>query len=272
MNPGSDAASAGTESTANPTSHDPSITNHGGSWRDSDWLALVEFLLVALIFYADHRRWIPISKTPELLLLGWLSLRLRGLRWRDVGLTRRYPRTDSQEDTTSVAPPRANNDGGCSPGGTIALGVVLGALLETFQLTVTQPILSRILGRQPDLELFRILTGNLQMMALFIALSWTLAAFGEEMFWRGYLMNRVADVFGRGRGAWAASLVIVSVVFGFAHGYQGVTGVTEEGLSGLFLGLMYLGARRNLWVPILAHGASDTIDMVLLYLGKMPGM
>jgi len=34
---------------------------HQRDWRDSRWLALVEFVLVALIFYADHRSWIPIS-------------------------------------------------------------------------------------------------------------------------------------------------------------------------------------------------------------------
>jgi len=116
------------------------------------------------------------------------------------------------------------------------------------------------------------LTGNLKMTALFIALSWTLAAFGEEMVWRGYLMSRVADVFGRGRAAWAASLVIVSTVFGLAHGYQGLTGWIEEAIAGLALGAMYLGMGRNLWVPIFAHGVADTIDMVLLFLGKMPGL
>lgn len=219
------------------------------SWRDNRWLALVEFLLVGLIFYADYRKLIPLSKTPELLLLGWISLRVRGLRWRDVGLTRfRSWRV------------------------TIGLGVALGALLETFQLVVTQPILSKLVGRQPDLQLFRMLTGNLKITALFIALSWTLVAFGEEMVWRAYLMNRVADVFGRGRGAWVASLVIVSIVFGFAHGYQGPTGWIEEGLSGLWLGLMYLGTRKNLSVSIIAHGVSDTIDMVLIFFGKMAGV
>jgi membrane protease YdiL (CAAX protease family) len=211
-------------------------------------LALVEFLLVALIFYADHRGLIPFSKTPELLLLGWISLRLRNLRWRRVGLTRyrSWPVT-------------------------IALGVALGAALESFQLLVTQPILAKLIGRQPDLETFRMLTGNIKMTLLFIALSWTLAAFGEELFWRGYLMNRVADVFGRTRTTWIVSLVIVSGVFGLAHGYQGLTGWIEEGIAGLALGLMYLGTGKNLWVPIIAHGVCDTIDMVLLFFGKMPG-
>lgn len=219
------------------------------SWRDSKWLAPLEFLLVAFIFYADYRHWIPVSKTPELVLLGWISLRLRGLGWRAVGLTcwRSWPVT-------------------------IAVGVALGAALEAFQLLVTQLILSRLLGKEPDLDRFRMLTGNIKMTLLFIALSWTLAAFGEELFWRGYLMNRVADLFGRTQVAWGVNLVIVNIVFGLAHGYQGLTGWIEEGLAGIFLGLMYLRTGRNLCVPIIAHGVSDTIDMVLMFFGKMPGM
>ena len=219
------------------------------TWRDNKWLALVEFLLVGLIFYADHRKWIPISKTPELLLLGWISLRVRRLRWRDVGLARyrSWPVT-------------------------ITIGVALGTLLETFQLLVTQPILTRLFGRQPDLELFRMVTGNIKMTVLFIALSWTLAAFGEEMVWRGYVMNRVADVGGRTPRAWIVSLVLMSVVFGLAHGYQGMTGWVEEGIAGLALGLMYLRTGRNLCVPIIAHGMCDTIDMVLIFYGRLPGM
>jgi membrane protease YdiL (CAAX protease family) len=220
-----------------------------GGWRDSKWLAVVEFLLVGLIFYADYRKLIPLSKTPELLVLGWISLRVRKLGWRAVGLTRYRTWTM-----------------------TVAAGVLLGVLLETFQLLVTQPILARLLGRQPDLELFRMLTGNAKMTLLFIALSWTLAAFGEEMVWRGYLMNRLADVGRRTPRAWVASLVLVSTAFGLAHGYQGLTGWVEEGLAGLALGLMYLRTGRNLCVPIIAHGVCDTIDMVLIFFGKFPGM
>jgi membrane protease YdiL (CAAX protease family) len=235
------------QTTSNETA--PAAETSKTSWRDSKWLAFVEFLMVGLIFYADHRGWIPFSKTPDLLLLGWISLRVRRLRWRDVGLNRyrSWPAT-------------------------IAIGVVLGVLAEAFQLLVTQPILARLVGRQPDLELFRMLTGNIKMTALFIALSWTLAAFGEEMVWRGYLMNRVADVGGRSPWAWIASLVIVNIVFGTAHGYQGLTGLIEEGIGGLLFGLMYLGTGRNLCVPIIAHGLGDTIDMVLIFFGKFPGM
>ncbi|HUM04989.1 MAG TPA: CPBP family glutamic-type intramembrane protease [Terriglobales bacterium] len=54
--------------------------------------------------------------------------------------------------------------------------------------------------------------------------------------------------------------------------FLALTGWSEEAIAGLALDLMYLRTGRNLWVPILAHGVSDTIDMVLLYLGKMPGV
>jgi hypothetical protein len=89
-------------------------------------------------------------------------------------------------------------------------------------------------------EDFRALTGNLKLTLIFPALTWTLAAFGEEMVYRGYLMNRVADLFNRTQRAWIISLIAVHVGFGIAHTYQGLTGVIDEGLSGLLLGLIYL--------------------------------
>ena len=105
-----------------------------------------------------------------------------------------------------------------------------------------------------------------------IALIWILAAFGEELVYRGYLMNRVADL-GRGtRTAWIVSLLAISALFGFSHYQQGLTGIIEEGSDGLILGLMYLAYRRNLTIPIGAHGVCDTIDIALLFLGKYPGM
>ncbi|MFN2515107.1 MAG: type II CAAX prenyl endopeptidase Rce1 family protein [Pyrinomonadaceae bacterium] len=38
---------------------------------------------------------------------------------------------------------------------------------------------------------------------------WTLAAFGEELVYRGYLMNRVAELACGSSRAWAVSLVVV---------------------------------------------------------------
>jgi membrane protease YdiL (CAAX protease family) len=218
------------------------------SLRQSNRLALVEFVIVALIFIADHRHLIPVSKTPFLLLLGWISLRIRKRSWRDVGLSRNRSWTL-----------------------TLTLGVGGGLLLEVFQLFVTQPLLARLTGEQPDLSDFRLITGNVKYALIGVALAWTLAAMGEELVWRGYLMNRVAGLRRGTRVAWFCSLLAVNALFGLAHSNQGPTGIIEEGIAGVFLAGMYLQTGENLAVPILAHGTSDTLDVLLLFLGKYPG-
>jgi len=218
-------------------------------WRQSKWLILVELAAVALIFVADAHHLIYVSKTPYLLLLGWISLRVRGLRWRDVGFWRNR-----------------------SWAATLSLGFAGGIFLEIQELFVTQPLLARLTGKQPDLTDFRLLTGNIKYTLVAVGLAWTLAAFGEELVWRGYVMNRVADLGNRTRLAWLCSLVVVHAAFGLAHSYQGVTGIIEEGFAGVLLGAMYLGTGKNLSVPIIAHGVSDTLDLLLVFLGKMPGL
>jgi CAAX protease family protein len=237
------AANALSESTHSAPENSPP------DWRQSKWLAVAELIVVALIFYADFKHHIIFSKTPYLLLFGWLSLRVRKLRWRAVGL-KRFRNWKI----------------------TVALGVAAGLLLESFELFVSQPLLVTYLHKQPDLEIFRQLNGNLKITLLFVALAWALAAFGEEMVYRGYLMNRVADLLNRTRTAWVISLIVVHLGFGLAHAYQGWTGIIDEGLMGLLLGIIYLRTGRNLSVPIIAHGIGDTIDFILIFLGKYPGM
>jgi uncharacterized protein len=101
---------------------------------------------------------------------------------------------------------------------------------------------------------------------------WTLAALGEELAYRGYLLNRVAELAGGGRTAWLASLCGVAVLFGLGHLYQGLTGVVDSTVSGLVFGGLYLASGRNLWVPILTHGLTDTIALVLVFFDLVPGV
>jgi membrane protease YdiL (CAAX protease family) len=221
----------------------------GRGWRDSRWLVLVEFGLVVAIYVGRQHHILKVSATPYLLLLAWISLRLRTVQWKQIGFTR-Y-RTWAK---------------------TLLFGIAFGVGLEFFDLFGKQPLLTRLLGKPPDLSNFSAVRGNLKFALVAIALIWILAAFGEELVYRGYLMNRIADL-GRGtRTAWIVSLFVISALFGFSHYQQGLTGIIEEGSDGLILGLLYVAFRRNLAIPIVAHGVCDTIDIALLFLGKYPGL
>jgi hypothetical protein len=207
-------------------------------------------MIVAFLFWADIHRWrhvVIFSKTPYLLVLGWISLRLRNMTWRQVGMAAptNWPRT-------------------------LLVALIAGCAMEALELFVTQPILVHLFHQPPDLSALDELYHHPGALALALALTWSLAAFGEELVWRGYVLNRIAEVLGAIRGRFVIALLLSSAVFGLAHYDQGITGVTENIIDGALLACLYLAAGRNLWVPILAHGITDTVDCILLYSGHYP--
>jgi hypothetical protein len=220
----------------------------GSPGRRDGWMFAGEMAIVLALFLADLRGWIPLSKIPFLLALGWLSLRLRGLRWRDAGF---------------VLPARVWR--------AIALGLIAGIALELVQTYLTEPLVERLTGQPPDLSDWRFLVGHPGRLAAVLGLIW-LGSLGEELIYRGYLMQRVAGIAGGGRAAWLFSWIAISALFGWAHTDQGLPGMTIESIAGLALGGLYLAAGRNLTVPIVAHVASNTLAMILIYLGRYPGL
>jgi membrane protease YdiL (CAAX protease family) len=211
--------------------------------------AIIELVLILALVAGDYYGIVPVTSTPFFLLLGWVSLRLRRRGWCDVGF---------------APPPRWLQ--------AIGLGVLFGIAMELFATFVTVPLLSRLTGAPPDLAEFRPIVGNVRLLVFWISLSWLLGALGEELAFRGYVMNRIASVGRYTRSAWVVSLIVASALFGWAHGGQGLTGMLQEGFAGFLLGLLYLGFGRNLVVPIVAHGVSNTVAFVLIFYDRYPGV
>lgn len=214
-------------------------------------------MLAIAVLYAGLEGYLWFPGAQYLLLVAAIFLWWRGPGWRAIGLRR----PDSW--------PRA---------------FVIAAALSLYQfvsLYLVEPLLARVSGELPDVSMFRTLVGNEAELLFWIVISWTLAAFAEEMVFRGWLTARVAEMLGSekaagrrslGEGGWVAAIAITSVIFGLAHLYQGLSGMLATGITGLLFGAAYLASGRNLWCAILAHGLTDTIGFVMIYLGVYPGM
>jgi membrane protease YdiL (CAAX protease family) len=94
---------------------------------------------------------------------------------------------------------------------------------------------------------------------------WVGAALGEELFMRGFILNRLADMFGHHKTGWAAAVLVQAVVFGMMHVSQGVPGIIATGMVGLVFGTYYVVSKKRLFPIILAHGLVNTIGMTAYY-------
>jgi membrane protease YdiL (CAAX protease family) len=186
---------------------------------------------------------VPPIGIPVALFVTWLTMRLTGGGWSTLGMGR--PRSWVL---------------------TIVLGLGFGLLWQLSFILIIGPLMEGS-DSGPDLSRFEAIKGNLQMLAVYLGVSWTTAGFGEEIVWRGLILGGLGRLLGGGRAAWTVSLMLMAVLFGALHFYQGVVGMLLTGVTGLVLGILYLATRRNLWVTIIAHGTMNTVAFLLLFFG-----
>lgn len=150
----------------------------------------------------------------------------------------------------------------------VALWVVgLYAAILVTNFLVVMP-LGRALGWPPvDLSRFATLKGNALQLAGWLALSWTTAAFAEELVFRGFVLTRLQTVLGRGALPAATAVLVQAAIFGSAHGYLGVRGAVVAGMVGLVFGAAYVVNGRSLVPLVIAHGLTDSVSFVTIYLG-----
>lgn len=155
----------------------------------------------------------------------------------------------------------------------MAMNVLLLVIVWTFlQLALFMPVLNHLTGTTQDLSTFENLKGNLGNLLFFLILTWTLAAFGEEIVYRGYLQKRIYDMFENPGVAVFSGIAVSSLLFGLAHTEQGLIGVTVTTLDAIFFSLLKL-KYDNIWAPVLAHGFSNTIGLTaFFFVGPIYGL
>ena len=176
--------------------------------------------------------------------LSWISLWLRKLGWRGVGL--RKPISWLR---------------------TIGLGILIGVAWQLVEFWIIDPLILQAGGIPVDLSQFERLPGSIPNLIAWIIIGWLLGAFPEEMILRGYMINRFVDLLGDNRKGITIGVLVGSVLFAIGHMNLGIGIVIENFIFALVFAGLYLAARRNLWLPIIAHGVYNSMGFVLIYLG-----
>jgi membrane protease YdiL (CAAX protease family) len=139
----------------------------------------------------------------------------------------------------------------------IQIGLALLAVVSVFLIMglVLDPILT-------DLGLVK----PVVFISYLITIVWFGAALGEELLMRGFLLNTLAQIFGKTKIGWAVSLTIHAIIFGMLHNYQGLAGIITTGFVAIIFGIIYLVGKRRNFPVILAHVLINTIILTAFYL------
>ena len=132
---------------------------------------------------------------------------------------------------------------------------------------VLVPGIELITGVPIDYSSMQHLEGDLSTTLLWLALVWIVAGFGEEIIFRGYLMRQFIKLFGDSWISLIINILLFSVLFGFMHMQQGITGQLVAGITGALFSILFYKRNYDLWFMIMIHGTFDTIGLLCFYFG-----
>jgi hypothetical protein len=145
----------------------------------------------------------------------------------------------------------------------IAIGIIFG-FADNFLL---EPLLTKLVGAEPDLSAYKAVEGNVANLVAMLALGWIVGGLFEEFFFRGYLYNRMSLLISNPTIFKWTAILITSLVFAFAHDYQGIGGIADTFIFAVVMGLLYFRLGKNVWYLVLIHGFYDTVGIFRLFLG-----
>lgn len=218
-------------------------------------IEVAAFVALALISkrLADPFFWRYSGPVTLIFTLVVLTIYLRhaGLGWRALGLVTR----PTAKSRWLVLPQTA-----LAFVAILGTGLAVGLAGEASGLAFMQPDAEAVDDRWGDLA------GNLPLYLLWMTLT-LVAAFAEEMFFRGYLVSRLRTGFDRFRFGPGLAVLVAASIFGYGHVYyQGLRGFFVTGSIGLVLGVLFLLYRRNLWPLIAAHALVNALGFTARFM------
>lgn len=203
-------------------------------------------ILELALFIGILAFFVTLSLPPTIIpffVLAYLSIRIRRISWSQLGFVRpkHWPAA-------------------------LLAGLVIGGVIVAFT-QIGLPWIYTAIGQEyQPAGLYR-LENNLPEYLFLLVGTWVLAAFGEELVFRGYVLNRWLDLLGNKFPGKGIALVISAILFALGHAYADPLALALTFLHGLLLGSLYLVAGKNLWFSIIAHGTGITATLTLAFFG-----
>lgn len=180
------------------------------------------------------------------IVVASVILKLQRTGWREIGLARpnSWPRTVF-----------------------LGFAALVGIFLVVNVVQWTALNLPGLATEPAEVSRFNPIEGNLAIFLLYTVLAWTTITFGEEMFYRAFLVSQLEAVFQSSKIGPALAVLGSSIAFGLAHYQEGPVGMLSTAAMGFLFALIYLRTGRNLWVTIIAHGLANSLRFMFIFIG-----
>ncbi len=127
------------------------------------------------------------------------------------------------------------------------------------------PLLAQWVHARPAPFFLGYIRGNTVAFLGWFGIGIAVGGFFEELLFRGFLLNRIADAVGFGWPGIAVGIVAQAAIFGSLHLYGGTFAFVYSALFALANGVCYLLVRRNLWPLVAVHAIWDSIATWQVY-------
>ncbi len=212
--------------------------------RSSRWMS---FLSVFFIYAFVYNPWIKFPYTFVVISLAVIMFCL----WQDGNLDGIGLKTN--QPVLKIA----------------GIAILLFLSSEILMDFLIQPLINKLTGEKADYSTFNRVTHQPAKYARYLFYVWISAAFGEEVFFRGFLFRQMNEWFARWKNKTILMSILSSVMFALPHFYIGPSGLIITFLFGLFFSWAYIRFHYNLWILVLLHGFIDSVFLTLAYLDKL---
>ncbi len=146
----------------------------------------------------------------------------------------------------------------------IGIGILAGVAIHFLIDPVVIPLAESATGSAMDLSQFADVQGDAGEFMELLIVALIFGGIVEEICLRGFFIGWGVKLYGKHSAL--PLVLVISVVFGIGHWYQGPTGAIVTGMSSIVFSLVYVATGFKLLPAIATHMSGNFLGVLDLYL------